>query len=110
MHLLQLLTPYITVILCCASIAAIPNYLAYSHIKQYRHYKQVRTIPVRHFIWGFIIGLPLLLIPFVINERDQGFNKYQKVKRSILFARIFTFLFYLSVLITLIFFYLRISK
>lgn len=79
-----------------AGTCAIPNYIAYSHIKRYKYYKQVKSLNFSHAMSGFILGLPFIILPFTYTEDDKSFMKYAKVKTAIYWARTCTGLFFIG--------------
>lgn len=63
------------------------NYIAYTHVKRYKYYKQVVNLSFEQCALGLLIGFPFIFMPFVISETDRGFIKYKKVKEVIFLAR-----------------------
>ena len=63
------------------------NYIAYTHVKRYKYYKQVVSLSFEQCALGLFIGFPFIFIPFVLSETDKGFAKYKKVKEMIFLAR-----------------------
>lgn len=76
------------------SISASSNYIAYTHIRRYKYYKQSVSLTIEHSIIGLFIGLPFIFMPFSMQETDKGYLKYSKVRNSLLWARVSTSLLF----------------
>lgn len=90
--------------LCC--LASISNYMAYTYIRQYKYMKLVKSMHWKKALWGALLGLPYVFMPFVLVETDREFTKYKIIRQSIYLARFFSFLFFVASGLRLFFWYL----